>query len=118
MATRADLSVGDLVAARVTKVLPYGFLVESLAGVPGMVTGARAPNLAKTSGSRSRRSTSTTTGSAPTSSGSAHGCRPRPDAGRQPPCRRIDAHVKRALPSREWTGCSPACTAAAPSAAS
>lgn len=42
MATRADLSVGDLVAARVTKVLPYGFLVESLAGVPGMVTGARA----------------------------------------------------------------------------
>ena len=42
MATAADMSVGDLVTARVTTVLPYGVLVESTTGVPGLVVGADA----------------------------------------------------------------------------
>ncbi len=39
MATAADMSVGDLVTARVATVLPYGVLVESTTGVPGLVAG-------------------------------------------------------------------------------
>ncbi|SCL57687.1 hypothetical protein GA0070604_3675 [Micromonospora eburnea] len=33
---------GDVVTVTVTKVLPFGVLVETPAGVPGLVRGARA----------------------------------------------------------------------------
>ncbi|NES16420.1 MULTISPECIES: hypothetical protein [Micromonospora] len=36
------MRAGDVVAATVTKVLPFGVLVETPAGVPGLVRGARA----------------------------------------------------------------------------
>ena len=42
MATGLDMSVGDVLTAKVTTVLPYGFLVESTTGIPGLVTGAQA----------------------------------------------------------------------------
>jgi ribosomal protein S1 len=36
------LQAGDVVAATVTKVLPFGVLVETTAGVPGLVHPAHA----------------------------------------------------------------------------
>jgi len=36
------MRVGDVVAATVTKVLPFGVLVEAPAGVPGLVRSVRA----------------------------------------------------------------------------
>jgi predicted RNA-binding protein with RPS1 domain len=38
--TRVPLSSGDVVNVVITKVLPFGALVESGSGVPGLVRGA------------------------------------------------------------------------------
>ena len=39
---KADLSAGDLVTVTVTRVLPFGLLVENATGVPGLVRSAHA----------------------------------------------------------------------------
>ncbi|MCW3815910.1 hypothetical protein ONA91_15810 [Micromonospora sp. DR5-3] len=36
------MRAGDVIAATVTKVLPFGVLVETPAGVPGLVRGTKA----------------------------------------------------------------------------
>lgn len=40
--TEFELTIGETTSVVVTKELPYGVLVESTSGLPGMVTGAKA----------------------------------------------------------------------------